>query len=423
MFSDKEQIEMRIRRFQPHQDGDNGAEDEHFEDMLEEHVPKPLRRGEIIEGEILKLEDNLAIIDVGAKRDAIVPPEEMEEVDEGFLEALDEGDNVYVYVTRTPFGDEELLVSLEKGLREQDWQRATDYLENQEVLELKIVGKNKGGLLVEFGRLRGFIPNSHVPILVNIHDRQERMQQKSKMIDQTVPVKVLEVDRKRRRLVLSAKAAREELLAERMAKLEEGQIVVGRVVHLVDYGAFVDLGGVTGLLHVSEMDWSHVDNPADIFEIGEEIELFITEVDPERERVSLSRKELIPNPWEQFAQRYEESDLIEGEVTALVDFGAFIQLPFEIEGLVHISEMHIPGSGTPEDVLQPGEKLLLRIISIEPEEERIGLSMRQVSTTEEIAWLSSQEESQEQDRDVNLEADQSSQEESQEEGQLSSNIV
>jgi small subunit ribosomal protein S1 len=393
MLSDYEQIEKIIKGFQSQVDGDgSNGNNEQFEELLETHEPKPLRRGQIVEGEIIKLEDNLAIIDVGAKRDAIVPPEEMEEVNESFLEELSEGDNVYVYVTRTPVGDEELLVSLEKGLREKDWERAAKDQESQEVLELKVVGKNKGGLLVEFGRLQGFVPNSHVPALESIYDRQERMKQKSEMIDSTVMVKVLEINRQRKRLVLSAKAAREELQAERLAELEEGQVVTGRVVHLVNYGAFVELGGVTGLLHVSEIAWHHVDDPADVLDLGQEIDVVITNIDLERERISLSRKALLPNPWEQFAQRYERGDLIEGEVTALVDFGAFVLLPFEIEGLIHVSEMHIPDSGAPEDVLQPGDQVLVRITSIEPDEERVGLSMRRVSAEEEIAWLSSREE-------------------------------
>lgn len=390
MVSDYEQIEKIIKGFQLQREDNNGVKQ--FEKMLETHEPKPLRRGQIVEGEIIKLEENLAIIDVGAKRDAIVPPEEMEGVNQSFLETLDEGDIVYVYVTRTPVGDEELFVSLEKGLREKDWERAAEYLENQEILELKVVGTNKGGLLVEFGRLQGFVPNSHVPTLANIYDRQERMKKKSNMIDTTVSVKVLEIDRQRKRLVLSAKAAWDELLAARLAELEEGQVAPGRVVHLVDYGAFVDLGGVTGLLHISELAWHHVVNPADVLDLGQEIEVVISEVDPERERVSLSRKALLPNPWEQFAQRYEIGDLVEGEVTALVDFGAFVLLPFDIEGLVHVSEMSLPASGTPEEVLQPGDRLLVRITSIEPDEERVGLSMRRVSAKEEIDWLASREE-------------------------------
>lgn len=365
-----------------------------FKNLLENYQPQLPRRGEIVKGEVLKIEENLVIIDVGAKRDAIVPPQEVEAMSDGFLNDLDEGDRIPVYVIRTPVGDEELMVSLEKGQREKDWERAASYLDSQEVLELEVVGKNKGGLLVEFGRLQGFVPNSHVPALRHISHHQERVKKKSKMIESTVSVKVLEIDRQREKLILSAKAARKEARANRLAELEAGQTVLGRVVNLVDYGAFVDLGGVTGLLHISELAWHHVDTPADVLEPGQEIEVVVTGVDSERERVSLSRKALLANPWEQFAQRYKKGDLVEGVVTALVDFGAFVRLPCEIEGLVHISEMHLPSSGNPEEALNAGDPILVRITSIEPEEERVGLSMRQVSTSEEIAWLSSQEEEQ-----------------------------
>jgi small subunit ribosomal protein S1 len=366
-----------------------------FENMLDAYEPRTPRRGEIVKGEVLKLEGNLAIIDVGAKRDAIVPPQEMEEIGENFLDQLDEGDIVPVYIMTTPVGDEELVVSLEKGQREKDWQRAAEYLDSQETLELTVVNKNKGGLLVKFGRLQGFVPNSHVPTIAKIQDRDERMKQKTNMINSTLPLKVLEIDRRQRRLLLSARAARRELQAERLAALEVGQTVTGRVVNLVNYGAFVDIGGVTGLLHVSELAWHRIDDPAEVLEVGQQIEVVINDVDPERGRVSLSRKPLLPNVWTQFSRHYKKGDLVEGEVTAVVDFGAFILLPFDIEGLAHVSELPVPVSGSPADILQPGERLIVRIVNIEPEEKRVGLSMRQVSAAEELTWLAAQQEEEE----------------------------
>lgn len=360
-----------------------------FKELLDTHNPTPMRRGQIVEGEIIHLDENMAIVDVGAKRDAIVTPEEMDEVDEEFLDSLNEGDNVHVYVTRTPFGDEDLLVSIQKGLRERDWTRAEEYLDNQEVVELKVIGKNKGGLLVEFGQLQGFVPNSHVPRLASVFDRQERKKTKSDMINSTVSAKVMEIDRSRRRLILSAKEAREERRQKRFAELKEmeGETVTGRVTNLVDFGAFIDLDGAEGLLHISEIAWEKVDNPSDWLNPGDEIEILIKSVDEERERISLSRKELLPSPWNVFDDTHEEGDLVEGVVTNVVDFGAFVHVDDGIEGLIHVSEINGMQDFLPKDILTPGDTILVRILDIQPERQRLALSQRRVGQEEEMEWI------------------------------------
>jgi small subunit ribosomal protein S1 len=390
MHSDSEQLEKTIRQLQSRRHGHNGADQ--FEKLLESHAPVPLHRGQTVEGEIIKLEDNLAIVDVGAKRDAIVPPEEMEEVDESFLESLDEGDNVHVYVIRTPIGDEELLVSLEKGLREQDWERASACLESQEVLELTVTGKNKGGLLVGFGRLQGFVPNSHVPQLRRFHSQGVQDGQKDGLIGQMLLLKVIEVDRQRRRLVMSAKKAQRELRQRLLRELKgrEGETITGQITNLVSFGAFVDLGGVEGLIHVSEIAWQQVTQPAEWLTPGDEVEAIILSVDIEKERVSLSRKALLPNPWESFAETHHEGDLLEGVVTNVVDFGAFLYVEEGIEGLLHVSEMHGTQDFAPQDVLYPDDRILARILRIDPEQERLSLSQRRVRQHEEIDWIRQQ---------------------------------
>jgi small subunit ribosomal protein S1 len=387
MQTDSEKLEKTTEQSQSQRNGDNGIN--RFEQLLETHTPKPLHRGQTVEGEIIKLENNLAIVDVGAKRDAIVPPEEMGEVDESFLESLDEGDNVFVYVIRTPVGDEELLVSLEKGLREQDWERATEYLDSQEALALKITGKNKGGLLVEFGRLQGFVPNSHVPRLRRLHNQGALSGQKAELVGEEMLLKVIEVDRKRRRLVLSAKRAQKEVREQRLAELkqQEGEIITGQVTNLVGFGAFVDLEGVEGLIHISEIAWQQVDRPANWLTPGEEVEVAILSVDVEKERISLSRKELLPNPWETFDQTHKEGDLVEGVVTNVVDFGAFLLVEEGIEGLLHVSEMRGIQDFAPQDVLYPDDHVLVRILQIDPDRQRLSLSQRRVRQHEEIDWI------------------------------------
>jgi small subunit ribosomal protein S1 len=342
---------------------------------------------------VLRIEKDVIYIDVGAKRDAIVSFRDFDQLgDEEIIRNLASGDEVPVYVTNNPVGDEELLVSLKRGLEHHDWERASEYQEEDRLLNLEISGHNGGGLLVTFGHLEAFVPNSHTPGLRNyLYNSQELARQKAKMVGDTLPVKVLEVDMNRKRLVMSARAAEKEQRLEQLQSIEEGQIITGQVDNLVNYGAFVNIGHVTGLLHISEIAWQQIEHPSKVLEVGEEVEVQIKQIDVDRERVSLSRKVLLPSPWEQFDTSYEVGQLIEGEITGLVDFGAFITLPLGIEGLVHISEINLPVDASPAEVLQTGERVLVRIINIDVEEERIGLSLKRVSAAEEIEWLSNKQ--------------------------------
>jgi small subunit ribosomal protein S1 len=359
-----------------------------FAAMLDNYESFRPQRGQILQGVIIKVEEKAIYIDVGAKRDAIVPFSDLDDLDEAMVQNLSPGDEVPVYVTRTPVGDEELLVSLNRGLEKQDWDRATELLDSDEALELEVVGHNKGGVLADFGRIRGFVPNSHVPQLrPYLGNSHELARQKSALVGTTLSVNVIDVEPRRKRLVLSAKAAEDERRQQRLEELVPGQDLVGTVSHIVDYGAFIDLDGVNGLLHISEVDWDHVEKPGDVFSVGDQVELRVLDVDIDRERVSLSRKALLPNPYERFANEHQVGELVEGTVTAVVDFGAFVEVADGVEGLVHSSEMHLGPETQPRDVLSRREPVLARIISMEPESERLGLSMRRVSPAEEIAWM------------------------------------
>ena len=371
-------------------EGNNGAagEADLFAALLDTYEPVLPERGQYITGTIISVDDNMILADVGAKRTAIVPPQEIARLDEMQLASIKAGDEVMLYVTRTPSGDDELQVSLERGLQFQDWQKATTLLESEETVDLTVVGHNSGGILVQFERLQGFIPNSHLPEIQHIHNKQAQSTAKSKMVGSVLPVKALEVSSQRKRLVFSARAAMPERRQQRLQELKEmeGEIVTGTVANLVDYGAFVALDGAEGLLHISEIAWQQVRKPGDVLRTGEEIKVKILSVDADRERVSLSRKALLPNPWQQFAADHKVGDLLEVTVTNVADFGAFAVIEEGIEGLIHISEMYVAHDAKPVDVISAGDKVLVRIVRLEPDRERIGLSQRQVSESEELEW-------------------------------------
>lgn len=359
-----------------------------FAEMLDQYEYTLPQRGQILQGEIIRIEDDAVFMNVGAKRDAIVPHSDLDRLDEALLSSLKAGNEIPVYVLRTPVGDEELLVSINKGLEQKDWTQAEELVETEETLELSVCGYNKGGLLVQFGQLEGFVPNSHVPDLRygNAHAELESI--KARRVGEKLLVKVLEVDQERRRLIFSAKAAHQEHRRRMLEELEIGSTITGRVANIVNYGAFVDIGGgISGLLHVSEIAWHRVEHPSKILSVGEELEVEIQEVDVDRERVSLSRKAVMPNPWDTIEKKHNIGDLITGRVTNIEDFGAFIEVQKGVVGLVHVSEIDVYGPATIHDIVHPGDQVLVRIIDIDPYEERLSLSLRRVSSEEQIAWM------------------------------------
>ncbi len=364
-----------------------------FQDFVDHYEVDNPQQGEILEGVILDISENSILLDVGLKRDAIITSQDLDKVDDEIVEDLEVGDKVYVSVIRTPIGDDDLLVSLSRGLAYKDWQKAEEYLENEEMLELEIIDKNRGGVLVGFESLRGFVPNSHIPSLRRGTPNQKASEIKEEMIGDTLPVKVIEVDRKQRRLVFSARIAQKKQREKRLRELEEGDVIQSRVVNVVDFGVFVDLDGVDGLVHKSEIAWDRVYDPSKYFQVGDEIEVKVVDVDVERERVSLSRKALLPNPWDKLDEKYDEGDLVEGKVVSVLDFGAFVELPEGLQGLVHVSEIGYANMGDPRSVVQEGDKVLVRVLNVEPDRERVSLSMRRVPVEKQMEWMMTEEES------------------------------
>jgi small subunit ribosomal protein S1 len=337
------------------------------------------RRGEVREALILDISENDVVVDIDSKRDGVVPPADLDLLPEEYRESLQVGDRVPVVVMRPREHAEGIPVSLNKGLQQKDWLRAKSLEESGEIIEAEVIDINRGGVLVKFGRLRAFVPNSHLTSVPRGMRGEQLREAKEDLIGKTVHLVVIEVEQRRRRLVLSERKANRRRRAQLLNELTEGEVRTGIVTNLVKFGAFVDLGGADGLIHISELDWQHVEHPSEVVQVGDEVEVYVLSVDRERQRIGLSRKRLLPDPWHVVTERLSVGQIVEGTVTNTVDFGAFVDLGQGIEGLVHVSEM--PARQATLVELQPGAPISVRVIEIDPDRRRIALSLRGINGT------------------------------------------
>ncbi len=252
------------------------------------------RRGQVLEAVILSIGDNDMLVDLDGKRDGVVPPKDLDMVDESYLVDLSVGDTIPVLVMRESRRHEGVVVSLKKGLEQQDWLRAEDLLGTEDVFDAEVIDVNRGGVLVEFGRLRGFVPNSHLTSVPSGLKRDRFREAKHELVGKELSLTVIEVNQRRRRLILSERVASRQKREQLLEELAEGDIRTGVVRNVVDFGAFVDLGGVDGLIHISELDWDYVEHPSKVLDVGDEVEVYVLSVDRERQRIGLSRKRVIP---------------------------------------------------------------------------------------------------------------------------------
>ena len=377
-----EEQQSEEQQSEEQQSEEQQADEMLFEQYLaeEEDLSLPVR-GDLREGIVVEVRSNELLVNIGAKRDGIVPQSDLNRLEDDYAGTLREGETVPVVVSKLTTNEGMLVLSIADALQKKDWLVAEKMLESGEITVRKVVGYNKGGLLADFDHLRGFIPASHIvglPRNMNEEQRNERLQQ---VVGQELPVKVIEVERQRRRLVLSYRLAEREYRAGRKAQLFEeltvGAVVEGEVRSLRPFGAFVDIGGADGLLHVSEIGWTPVSHPRDVLKVGEQIQVEVLRLDPERSRIALSRKRLLSNPWESIEERYKVNDTILVTVTRVIDFGAFAQLEPGIEGLVHISELADITVAEPLKMVSSGDRIPVKILRIHPDRQRIGLSRRQ----------------------------------------------
>lgn len=343
------------------------------------------RRGDIVEGTIVSITSTEMLVDIGCKSEGVVTSRDLEQLDPEFRKSLRVGQQVKAGVVRPEDRNGNILLSLQRALLEKDWDEAARLFEAEEVFAQTVVGFNKGGVIVNIGQVRGFVPASQIVSMRGTQggEQSEREDALAEMVGKELKLKVIEMDRRRNRLILSERAAVREWRREQkdrlLDELAEGEVRKGIVSSLCDFGAFVDLGGADGLIHISELSWKRVAHPREVLKVGQDVEVYILSVDSERRRIALSLKRLQREPWGAVMENYEVGQLVPCTVTKITDFGAFARLDEDIEGLVHISELSDERITHPREVVEEGQELTLRIIRIDPDRQRLGLSLRRVS--------------------------------------------
>ncbi len=346
------------------------------------------QRGDVIEGVVVATSPTSVTVEVNGV-EGIIPSTELEKMSKGTLTSLKEGEHVTVYVVNPHGHGGKAVLSVNRALEELDWQEAEKYRQSQDVYETRVAGYNKGGLIVRFGRVRGFVPQSQMSA-----DRRRTLSGETpeerwgKMVNEPIAIKVMEVDRARNRLILSERLASRESREKRkeslISQLEVGEVRTGRVVSLEDFGAFVDIGGAEGLVHLTELSWKHVTHPREFLKVGQEVTVEVISIDPDAKRIGLSMKRQEADPWDTVAINYNVGQLVQAVVTKLTKFGAFARLVDvpEIEGLIHISELSDKRVNHPREVVEEGNTLTLRVVKMDIKNRRLGLSLKKVNSAE-----------------------------------------
>jgi small subunit ribosomal protein S1 len=363
-----------------------------LEEFLEEkeYTYQRPQRGDIRKGVILSIGLEEIVVNIGLKREGIVPSRDLELLGEEAVSELEVGDEVSVFVLKPRNENGNMIVSLNKARLEQDWLNAQELLASGEVWEGVVSSYNRGGLVVLFGKVRGFVPASQITGFPRRLPPDQKESKLAEIVGRKLYLRIIEVDRRRRRLIFSERAGkriwREQQRERLMQELCEGDIVRGTVSNLCDFGAFVDLGGADGLVHISELSWRRVRHPREVLQAGEEVDVYVLRLDYEKKRIGLSIKRLQPEPWTLIDDKYDVGQLVEGTVTNVTDFGAFVLIKEGVEGLIHISELAESAPNHPGEIVREGERLLLRIVRLDVRRRRLGLSLKRVLQSERDEW-------------------------------------
>jgi small subunit ribosomal protein S1 len=352
-------------------------------------------QGETRTGVIASISPSQILVSIGTKSEGIISGKELEAIPADELAKLEVNQEIPVYILNPEDQNGNVVLSYMRAREEVSWQQAEDLMKSKQAYHSSIIGYNKGGLIVPLDGLRGFVPASQISLSRRAGMSGETPEQRwSKMVGDPIDVVVIEVDRERRRLILSERAAstetRETLKERVIDELKEGEVRIGRVTSLADFGAFVNINGADGLVHLSEISWDRIQHPSEVLKVGQEVKVKVISIDREKKRIGLSIRQLLEDPWNQRVAKYQVGQLIEATITRLTKFGAFARLEEDLEGLIHISEISEKRIEHPKEVLHEGDSVTLRIIKIDPENHRIGLSLRRVDSQayQDLDWQS-----------------------------------
>ena len=352
--------------------------------LTEVEFPKPLRRGDVLEVEIVKIDPEGFLVDSGHKSDALVPLRETRSMTTDEVAEIKVGDKLDVFVVRPDSGDQLPLLSFDRARAEHGWITLKKESELGNVVSGVIKSFNKGGAVVEVEGVQGFVPVSQLltPFQMDTTESSSVNNDESR-IGQSINMKIMTLDRNQKTLILSERQSIQEKqkldLDKLLEEMKEGDIRDGKVTGISNFGAFVDCGGVTGLIHISEMSWDQVDSPGAILKAGQDVKVYVLKVDLETKKVAFSLRRLEAEPWSTVGDKYTVDQIVNGVVTKLADYGAFVRIDRSIYGLLHISEITEETIQHPKEILSENQELELKIISLEPEKRRLGLSLKQIN--------------------------------------------
>ena len=407
-------------------------------ELLDSMKPiKPLRRGDVVEGVVMRADSDGIFVNVGAKAEGVVPPGEMKTMDAADRDKIAVGDDIVTFVVRSETAEEGAILSIDRAVGEQGWRVLEVAMESGDLIKGKILGFNRGGAIAEAEGVQGFVPISQLVSVPRAHFRDaQRQAQESQsapqdsaeatgppasessdgevatsdpeqqqaaaeappappvrdpredQIGKELELRVLEVNRGRNRAIFSERQAiqerRDAQKARLIEELTEGEVRSGKVTGISSFGAFVDLGGADGLIHISELSWDQVNSPDEVVRVGDELKVYVLRVDAENKRIALSLRRLQPEPWETINERYQVDDIVDAAITKLTNFGAFARVEGSVEGLIHISELTPRMISHPREVVNEGQAIRVKILRIEPERRRLGLSLKQAEDEEGI---------------------------------------
>jgi small subunit ribosomal protein S1 len=335
---------------------------------------KPFSEGDVVTGKVVRIDKDEVLVDIGYKSEGVIPINELSirrSVDPS--DEVQLGEEVDALVLTKEDQDGRLILSKKRARFERAWRRIETAAETGEPVEGSVIEVVKGGLIIDLG-IRGFLPASLVDI--------RRVQNLDEYLGQKIECKVIELNRSRNNVVLSRRAVLEEERKEArqqiLDRLQKGEVVEGTISNIVDFGAFVDLDGIDGLIHISELSWGHVNHPSDVLSIGQTVQVKVLEIDRDRQRISLGLKQTQEDPWERVVNTYSVGDVLEGRVTKVVAFGAFVEVMEGVEGLVHISELAPHHVESPREVVNPGDSGMVKILEIDDDRRRLSLSLKRV---------------------------------------------